>query len=128
MTPDEVLAELHRIRDEQRKLDPASAQYAALERRRQELADEAAAALDAAKGRQALEAELRHLELRLAAIDDEQIEVPDWQMKMTRGGRLAINDPRTHAANINATLEENSAADRTAIEARIDHLRRTLQE
>lgn len=128
MTPDEVLAELHRIRDEQRELDPASARYAELEGRRQELAAGSAAALDATKGRQALQAELDHLEQRLAAIDDDKIEIPDWQLKMTRGGRFAINDPRAHASQINATLDKNSAADRTAIEARIDLLRRTLAE
>ena len=128
MTPDEVLAELHRIRDEQKALDPSSTRYAALERERRELADTARSALDTTKGRDALVNELEHLEQRLAAMDDDKIEIPSWQLTMTRNGRFAINDPRAHASQINATLDDNAAVDRSAIEARIGQLRTLLAD
>ena len=84
--------------------------------------------MDAAKGRQALETELEHLEARLATINEERIEVPSWQKTMTRDGRFAINDPAAHASQINAALDENTKLDRTALEARIEELKKTLTE
>ncbi len=99
-----------------------------LETQRLELVNQAQLAMDAARGRDALQAELEHLEQRLAGLDDDKIEIPDWQMKMTRGGRFAINDPTAHASQINAALDKNAEVDREAIEARIQHLKTTLAE
>ncbi len=128
MTPDEVFAELRRIRAEQATLDPASDRFRTLERRRRDLSNEAQMAIDRSRGRDALQAELDHLVARLESIEAEKIEIPSWQLQMTRGGRFAINDPTAHASQINAALDENAELDRDAIEARIEQLRATLAE
>ncbi len=128
MTPDDVLAELQRIRAEQSALDPDSGDFRALENRRLQLADLAQLALDGARDRNSLERELEHLEARIRDMDDDRIEVPSWQLTMTRDGRFAINDPRAHASQINAALDSNAQLDRAAMEARIEQLKQTLTE
>ncbi len=128
MTPDEVLAELHQIRRDQAALDPDSEQYRELEARRSHLADLAGAALDANRGRASLREELEHLEARLAAIDDDKIDVPSWLTTMTADGRLAINDPSIPIEGINDAIEKNARLDRKSIEARIQHLKKALAE
>ncbi|MDJ0953618.1 MAG: hypothetical protein QNJ81_08060 [Acidimicrobiia bacterium] len=128
MTPDEVFAELRRIRAEQATLDPASDRFRTLERHRRDLSAAAQTASDRSRGRDALQAELDHLVARLERIEAEKIEIPSWQRQMTTGRRFAINDPTAHAAHINATLDENAELDRAAIEARIEQLRATLAE
>ncbi len=128
MTPDEVFAELRRIRAEQATLDPVSDRFRTLERRRRDLSREAQTAIDRSRGRDALQAELDHLVARLDSIEADKIEIPSWQLKLTRGGRFAINDPTAHASQINAALDENAELDRDSIEARIEQLRATLAE
>ncbi|MDJ0925619.1 MAG: hypothetical protein QNJ77_13760 [Acidimicrobiia bacterium] len=128
ITPDEVLAELRAIGDQLDALAPDAPERDALEQRRRDLRDAAQATADASRSREHLASELKHLKKRLAAFDAEKINVPAWQIAMTSGGRLTINDPAAHASKLNAALDEATALDREAIEARIEQLERALGE
>jgi hypothetical protein len=125
LTPDEVFAEIRQIRAAQDEVDPGSAAYTRLERRRLELKGMARDAIDQARNRTALEQELEHLETRLSRLEDDRIEVPTWQKTMRR---YTINDPGASARRINDELDRNTEDDRAAIEARIVRLRRVLAE
>jgi hypothetical protein len=59
-------------------------------------------------------------------IDKERINVPAWQMAMTSGGRLSINDPAAYASKPDEALDEATAADHAEIEERITSLKRAL--
>ncbi len=128
LTPDEVLAELRTIRTEQQGMDPTSDEYQLLESRRLELVSMAQMALDTSHGRESLVRELANLQQRLEHIDNHKIEVPAWQQAMASRRGLTINDPAAHASQINAAHDRNTAADRSAIEARISQLRKILAE
>jgi hypothetical protein len=125
LTPDEVFAEIRQIRAAQDEVDPGSAAYTRLERRRLELKGMARDAIDQARNRTALEQELEYLETRLSRLEDDRIEVPTWQKTMRR---YTINDPGASARRINDELDRNTEDDRAAIEARIVRLRRVLAE
>ena len=64
----------------------------------------------------------------MAEFESEKINVPAWQIAMTSGGRLAINDPAAHAAKLNEALDDATALDREAIAARIERLETVLAE
>ncbi len=126
MTPEDVLAELNTIRTKLDSLPAAAPERAALESRREELRLAALEVADATRNPETLAAELEHLERRLAGFDKERINVPAWQIAMTSGGKLTINDPAAYAAKLNEALDEASATDRARIEERINQLKRTL--
>jgi hypothetical protein len=125
LTPDEILAELNDIRSRLAELPPGVAARAELEERRAELHAAAQYAADATRDPRQLQRELEHLEGRLAAIEDEKIEVPSWQQAMA-AGHLTINDPGAPNLRINQALDAASALDRAAIEARIARLKKAL--
>jgi hypothetical protein len=126
MTPEDVLAELNTIRTKLDSRPAAAPERAALESRREELRLAALEVADATRNPETLAAELEHLERRLAGFDNERINVPAWQIAMTSGGKLTINDPAAYAAKLNEALDEASATDRARIEERINQLKRTF--
>ena len=123
MTPDEVLAELIEIRARLDNLEPGSTEHHELELRRQALVAAAEKAADAARNPESLQAELEHLERRLAAFEGEKINVPAWQMAMA-----SVNDPSAHARKLNEELDAKNELDRDAVEQRIARLKKALSE
>lgn len=126
ITPGQVLAELTQIREQLEKLSPDSPLRPDLLLRRAELRQAAREAADSARSPDALQAELEHLERRLAAFEGEKINVPAWQMAMSSGGRLTINDPAAHASKLNEALDEANSMDRQAVEERIAAIKNAL--
>lgn len=126
MTPEEILAELNQIRIALDGLPAESGQRAELEKRRSDLRTAARQAADATRHTTTLQAELDHLERRLAEMDREKINVPAWQLAMTSGGKLTVNDPAAYASRLNEALEDANAGDRAQIEDRVSQLNRIL--
>lgn len=121
VTPDEILAEMLGIRARLDSLDAASPEYRDLEQHRRQLARAAQEAADAARSPARIRAELEHLELRLAAFEDEKIDVPAWQTAMP-----SINDPAAHPSVLNDKMDANNKLDRDALEERIERLQKAL--
>ncbi len=128
VSPDEVLEELRSIATRLEDLPPESPDRTDLLQRRDELRMIAQQAADAARNPANLRSELEHLRSRLEDLESDKVVVPSWQVTMTRGGRLSLIDPVADAARINDAIDEGSAPDRAAIEARISHLEEVLGE
>ncbi len=124
--PDQVLRELQDLKAALDALPSESPERAPLEERREVLREQARLPAEATRNLDALRAELEHLEGRLAAFDSEKIEVPNWQLAMTRGGKFSLVNPVADAARINDAIEAGQAVDRATIEARIARLRKAL--
>ena len=124
--PDQVLHELRDIIARLEALPADSPDRLRLEERRESLRNIARSAADAARNPDNLRAELEHLERRLESFETDKIEVPSWQLSLTRGGRLSLTNPVADAARINKAMEAGTAADRASIEARIARLRQVL--
>ncbi len=128
LTPDQLFDELRSLRSQLDALQPDAPERAALESRREELHRMAEAASNAARNKGTLRTELQHLQTRLADLDAERVEVPEWQRRLTANGRFALIDPVADAARINTALDEATKHDRAAILARILQIEEALDE
>ena len=126
ITPDELLDELSAITARLEELPPESPERSRLELQRDNLRETARRTADAARNLDSLRTELVHLRRRLAAFEADKVEVPDWQVALTRGGRFSLTDPVADAARINDAMDAATALDRASIEARIADLEETL--
>ena len=127
-TPDQIFEELRALVAQLETLEPDSSARARLEARRDALRREAQTTSDSRLNPDSLRRELEHLRERLAKLDAERVEVPNWQKTLTAGGRLALVNPVADAARINEAIDEATAHDRAAIVARIAHIKEVLGE
>jgi hypothetical protein len=128
LTPDQIFDELRTLRDQLESLQPDAAERARLEERRAALRDQARMTSDAARNPGNLRTELEHLLGRLAELDDERVEVPNWQKTLTANGRFSITNPIADAERINAKLDKATEPDRAAIVARIAQIEEVLDD
>ena len=126
ITPDELLDELSAITARLEELAPDSPERSRLELQRDQLRATARRTADAARNLDNLRTELDHLRSRLAAFESDKVDVPDWQIALTRGGKFSLTDPVGDAARINDAMDAATALDRASIEARIADLEETL--
>lgn len=127
-TPDQIFEDLRTLIARLESLEPDSPDRARLEARRDALRREAQTTSDARLNPDNLRRELEHLRVRLADLDAERVEVPNWQKTLTAGGRLALVNPVADAARINEAIDKASAPDRAAIITRIEHIEDVLGE
>lgn len=128
LTPDQILAELRTLNDQLESLQPDSRERTALEERRAALRHQARMTSDAGRNPGNLRTELDHLRGRLTELDDERVEVPNWQKTLTANGRFSITNPIADAARINAELDKATEPDRAAIVARIAQIEEVLDD
>lgn len=126
--PEDIVEELRSISARLKTLSEESPERNELEERQDELRRWAQQAADGARNPASLRAELEHLQSRLAGFEADKMVVPAWQVSMTRGGRFSLTNPVADAGRINDAMDEATAPDRAAIEARIAHLESVLGE
>lgn len=124
--PDQTLQDLLALSKELDALPADSPARLELEDQRDVLREQARLAANKARDPDNLRAELDHLLSRLETFEADKVEVPDWQMTMTRGGKLSLVDPVADAGRINDAIDAGTAEERAAIEARIADLRNAL--
>jgi hypothetical protein len=122
LTADQALARMREIDARLERMTPDDPARAALEQERDELRDEAQAAIDRSRHPEALRRELANLERRLAGFEGEKIK----RSLMER--RTWINDPSAYAGAINERLDALTRPDREAVERRIARLRELLAQ
>ena len=127
-TPDQIFEELRTLVAQLESLELDSSDRVRLEARRDALHREAQTTSDSRLNPDSLRRELEHLRERLAELDAERVEVPNWQKTLTAGGRLALVNPVADAARINEAIDKATAHDRAAIVARIAHIEEVLGE
>lgn len=127
-TPDQIFEELRTLVAQLESLELDSSDRVRLEARRDALHREAQTTSDSRLNPDSLRRELEHLRERLAELDAERVEVPNWQKTLTAGGRLALVNPVADAARINEAIDKATAHDRAVIVARIAHIEEVLGE
>lgn len=123
MTVDEALAEIAEIERQLTSLTSSAPERDALERRRIELRREVALAVDRAKPRPVLVAELEHLERRLRDLESVPIK-----RTIGEASKKWITDPSAYSHDINERIRAASQDERATIEARIAIVRQVLDE
>ena len=127
-TPDQIFEELRTLVAQLESQELDSSDRVRLEARRDALRREAQTTSDSRLNPDGLRRELEHLRERLAELDAERVEVPNWQKTLTAGGRLALVNPVADAARINEAIDKATAHDRAVIVARIAHIEEVLGE